>query len=232
MQILRPPARSLLPPCAWLIAMLRSQPVSLSRSRKFGMGTVRIWSSATAAADAGETVPSSVLLVFFAWVRFLFQSDSVGRWACKCRETRERIANSVRGNRARTTSTLFEWLWPRAWLQLQLRLHSRTCVCLCVGEEEQQQRKIVKHKDQKKRNNNNIGNTEERRRVGDRVLLLLLLKVRSEVCFCFCFYCVVLLSLAYLGLACCVALCCESQLLAAAVLVNNCKWPWRDLITV
>lgn len=139
------------------------------------------------------------------------QSDNVARSVCKCREPRERIENSVRGNRPRTTSTLFEWLWPRAWLRIQLRLHSRSCVCLClcVGEEEQQQRKIVKHKDQKKRNNNNIGNTEERRRVGDRVLLLL--KVRSGVwfCFCFCFYRVVLLlSLAYLGLACCVVLLC------------------------
>lgn len=179
--------------------MLRSQPVSLSRSRKFGMGTVRIWSSATAAAaaaDAAETVPSSVLLVFFAWVRFLFQSDNVSRSVCKCREPRARIENSVRGNRPRTTSTLFEWLWPRAWLRIQLRLHFRTCVCLClcVGEEEQQQRKIVKHKDQKKRNNNNIGNTEERRRVGDRVLLLLFL---CEVEFGFAF------AFAFIVLCCC-----------------------------
>lgn len=221
--------------------MLRSQPVSLSRSRKFGMGTVRIWSSATAAAaaaDAVETVPSSFLLVFFAWVRFLFQSDNVARSVCKCREPRERIENSVRGNRPRTTSTLFEWLWPRAWLRIQLRLHSRSCVCLClcVGEEEQQQRKIVKHKDQKKRNNNNIGNTEERRRVGDRVLLLLFLcEVEFGFAFAFAFivlYCCCLWrTWASRVVLCCFVLC-ESQFQTAAVLVNNCKWPWRDLITV
>lgn len=219
--------------------MLRSQPVSLSRSRKFGMGTVRIWSSATAAADAVETVPSSVLLVFFAWVRFLFQSDNVGRSVCKCREPRERIENSVRGNRPRTTSTLFEWLWPRAWLQLQLRLHSRSCVCLClcVGEEEQQQRKIVKHKDQKKRKE--ITTTSATPKNVDA-------SATASYCCCSCAkWSLVLLLLLLLSccvvvvsgvpgprVLCCVALCCESQLQTAAVLVNNCKWPWRDLITV